>query len=143
MASVLTVTVCPPYQARHLGVRTESPHAETGEGGREENILWGCVSQTNQFLLVSPEGKQSGDERPSCLLGTQCQAENRQGDGRTSALSPLSSHIIPSLLSSDMIKSPAPPWSVTSGCLEPLQATIIFINRPANAHCHPCRSVGC
>lgn len=54
---MLTVTVCPPHQARHLGVRTESPHAETGEDGREENILWGGVPQTNQFLLASPEGK--------------------------------------------------------------------------------------
>lgn len=120
-------------------MRTEGPRAKISEGGREESTSG--LSRPSQVLLVSPGGNWSTGERPSCLLSTMLSRKS-SGDSRMHALSPLPGDIIPSLLSSDVMKSLAPPWSVTSGCLEPSPATVIFINRPANAHRHARRNTG-
>lgn len=121
-------------------MRSESPHAKTGEGQREESILG--VSRTSQFLLE--ETGASVSSQAVCWAHNAKQEVSRgQQDPRIVPAPRLHSYVIPSLLSSDVTKSLAPPWSVTSGCLEPLQATIIFINRPASAHHHICRDSGC
>lgn len=131
--------VCIPYQARHLGVRTKSPHAKTGEGGREESILRGVTNQS-----VSPcVPQETGASGVPRLFVVHTMLNRKPAwNSRTHASSRLSCYIIPSLLGSDVVKSLAPPWRVTSGCLEPLRATIIFINRPVNAHRHTCRNRG-
>lgn len=119
----------------------------------EERAFLG-VSQTSQFLLVSPRGNWSiGSAQAVCCARNAKQEVsteqfavhtmlNRKSarNSRTHTSSRLSCYIIPSLLGSDVVKSLAPPWRVTSGCLEPFRATIIFINRPVNGHRHTCRN---